>query len=631
MKKIISFLTVFTLLATLIATVNVTTVSAASTQLYGWEYFDEETQYIYTAPNKGGKDFHVATDATGSGASYQQSMTGVSDDPFLNIISSQYLCNYNSKVDMTKPVLDFSFKMYIPSADLNYARYIYLSLAKKDSEGLYTNNTYGTVYFTLTSTSGKTWGGASKNSTNVDRKAVAVSGDVWHQVNVRVFTNTEGQILYGMYMDDALVVLCKSTATDISFDDIGIRQIYFNTAANTYIKDIRLDLEDLDPTFAPAIPYSSVTFNTHTVNATTNALSAPNYGTVTDVLQTSSQTAAHFETTSGSTTVYKNVDYEVENDALKVTLTPSKTGTATHAMIQNFREDLTSYFPAGTTKYMQISYDVMSPEGSESALKLQKWAFGINTDEDYTNTSVYNITSKMQGNKIWFVNEKGKLNSYDGDETTKKSVEYDEVEAGKWYRIISLLKITNSGTDYIVHAEGYVMDIAADTISKIYEADEVIHKLNGTTDGFVLAQQRTDIQTVKDETQTSVVTYYDNIISRIWDTDFSTYYRDVDKASLEADDVFDLELNCINGAAVAKARDVAGIGTQKLILAAYDANGKMVKAMFSKNENISDDGEIAKLELDTSELGAATLKAFMFNGLSTGVPIMEHAVLDLTE
>lgn len=626
MKKIISFLTVFTMLVTLIATFNVTAVSAASSNLYSWDYFNTEDNSIYTSLSEsgvyGGKDFHAASTATGSGASYYESMTGVSDEPFLNIISSQYLCNYNSKVDFTKPVLTFNFKMCIPKDELNSVRSAYLSLAKKDSEGKYTNNTYGTVYFTLTSSSGKAYGGAGGNAENVYRTSAAVTGDVWHQMNICVFTNTEGQILYGMYMDGILVILCKSTATDISFDDIGVRQLYFNTAANTYIKDISLDLEDFDPAYAPDVDetyYSNVTFNTHTVDATSNAVNVPSYGTATTVFQTSSQSTAPYK--SGS--VYQNVSYALEDEALRVTLTPSATASGTHAAIQNFRKDLTSYFPADTTKYMQMSYDVKNPAGSESALKEQKWAFGIDTA--VTNTSVYNITSRMQDNKIWFENVFSNSNPYDGDETTKKSVEY-QAESDKWYRIITLLKITNSGTDYIIHAEGYVMDIETDTMSKIYESDEVIPKLNDA-DGFVLTQTRTDIKTVKDADQTPVVTYYDNIISRIWDTDFSTYYRNVTDLPADEECKFNIELNCIDGQAVARARDVDGITSQKLILAAYDADGKMVTIKVSNDENITDvDKGIVELNLDTSAFtGITKLKAFMFDSIATCVPLTEAA------
>lgn len=634
MKKIISLFVVFTLLFTMLASLNVTTSYAASTTIYEWKYFNAEStnSSIHTNSSYGGKDFHIQDGATGTGVTYHQSMDNVSDEPFLNVMSSSYLSNMRYAVDTTKPVLNFSFKMYIPGDSLNSSRYVYLSLGKKTGTSPYYNNsTYGRIRYTLTSSTGSAAGGGTANTNVVNEysKSRAVTGDVWHDVNVRVFTNTPGQIVMATYMDGLLIGMYTSnppSGTEISHDDIGINQIQFATSLATYIKDIRLDYEDYDPTFAPVTPddgfdyYSNVTFNTHTVNATTNALSVPSYGTATTVFQTSNQSASHFKTSDGG---YTNIIYEGEDGALKVTLTPDSKGTATHAAIQNFRKDITSYFPVNTTKYMQLSYEVKNPEDSKSATKTQKWSFGIDTST--TNKSVYNITSKMVDNRIYFVNEEIE-GGYDGDATTKKSVEF-EASSDKWYRIISLLKITNSGNDYIIHTDGYVLDIEADTMYKIYECDEVINKL-GNVDGFVLSQARTDIKTEKDANQTPVVTYYDNIISRIWDTDFSTYYRNVTDLTVGVN-TFDIELNCYGGTAVAKARN---IDTEKLILVAYNADGKMIGLKISTEKDITDSTKgLAELNLDTTALSEtpAKLKAFVFDAIGTAVPVLEHAVLEL--
>ncbi|MEE1043200.1 MAG: hypothetical protein UH854_04475 [Clostridia bacterium] len=262
MKKLISLLITFTMVVALFASLNVTAVSAASETLYNFQYYNSSNKYLYTGYNEStnkysGKYFQNGSNVTESVAHYD-SMTNVSDEPFVNVISEKYIWNNAvgtaGAVDFTKPVMNFNFKMYIPEADLNSARTLNFMLAKKDASNArpYNNSNYGTVYFTLTNDSGKIYGGASTNAENISRVGgKLVEGDKWHDMSIRVFTNVEGQLMFGMYMDKKLYVWCKSTASNISFDDIGVRQVYFTTTKNTYIKDMKLDFEDVDPAYLP--------------------------------------------------------------------------------------------------------------------------------------------------------------------------------------------------------------------------------------------------------------------------------------------------------------------------------------------------------------------------------------------
>ena len=131
MKKVISLLTVFSIIVTLVATVGITSVSAATTNLYDWDYYNKEDGKLYSSLSEdgkyGGKEFHVNADyVKNSTVTYYDKWENVSDDPFLNIISENFLCNLNTAVDMTKPVINFSFKMYIPTADLKNLRQVNL-------------------------------------------------------------------------------------------------------------------------------------------------------------------------------------------------------------------------------------------------------------------------------------------------------------------------------------------------------------------------------------------------------------------------------------------------------------------------------------------------------------------------
>ena len=634
MKKIISLLIVTTMIFSLVASFNVMSVSAASTNLYDFKFFDAASKKLYTTydgTTYGGKVFQISSsDKTKNVTYYENGIDGITEEPVLNIISDKYIWNNKANIDLVNhPVVNISFQYYIPSGTEKNARYLCLSLGKKSTTAtsdLYNNGNYGQFNFYFNSSNNLVTGTINGTyaviPTATKYNQTLVSTNVWHEANLKIIaveaSDGTKSLKVGMYVDGIMHIMGNSKASEIKFDDVGIQQIYFNTTdsarhtSDTYIKNIKVTYEDTDPTI-----YNTGVFDSVTVTAN-NALNASTRGKVTTILQSSTQSDAQYESNS----VYSNVEYVVENGHLKTTLTPSATKSARHAAIQNFRSDLTSYFPEGT-RYMQMSYDVMNPTGSESATKEQLWKFGNNTSA--TNTAVYVVGSRMSDNKITFCNDS---TIFDGDETTRKSAIF-EARSDKWYRIILLMKVTNSGSNYIVHTEGYVKDLASDITYKIYEEDETVTKKDGA-DGFVLAQQRTDIITEKDAEQTPVVTYYDNLLTRIWDDDFSAYYTNVvNMLPEDADSSFEIELNCHDGVnAVAKARNIGE--TYKLVLVAYDANGKMIYFDISTADDIIDvTKNIVELNLDVTSLPSEvkTVKAFVFDGISTAVPVKTHAEL----
>ena len=634
MKKIISLLVVTIMFISMVASLNITTVSAASTNLHNFSVFDSDSKLIDSNDPK--KYFQISKDGdkTKNVTYYENGIDGITEEPVLNIISDKYIWNNKAQIDLVNhPVVNISFQYYIPSGTEKNARYLYLGLGKKSttaSSDLYNNSNYGQYNFYFNSSNNLvagTTGGNAEIPTATKYNKTLVSTNVWHEANLKIIAETASDgtksLKVGMYVDGIMHIMGNSKAKEIKFDDVGIQQIYFNTTnsgssgkhtSDTYIKNIKVTYEDTDPTI-----YNTGVFDSVTVTDK-NALNASTRGKVTTILQSSTQSDAQYESNS----VYSNVEYVVENGHLKTTLTPSATKSARHAAIQNFRSDLTSYFPEGT-RYMQMSYDVMNPTGSESATKEQLWKFGNNTSA--TNTAVYVVGSRMSDNKITFCNDSA---IFDGDETTRKSAIF-EASSDKWYRIILLMKVTNSGSNYIVHTEGYVKDLASDITYKIYEEDETITKKDGA-DGFVLAQQRTDIITEKDAEQTPVVTYYDNLLTRIWDDDFSAYYTNVvNMLPEDADSSFEIELNShekVNP--VVKVRNIDA--SQKLILAAYNADGKMIYRYISTAEDITDSTKnLIEIELDVTTLSedVKKLKAFVFDGISTAVPVKAHAELGL--
>ena len=632
MKKIISLLVITTMIFSMVASLNIMSASADSTNKYEFKHYDEATSKIYTDHDGDkfrGVCFTPSKNAKYGKVTYHSEGIHGTDEPVLDIISDKYLWNFASQLKFDKPIVDISFQYYLPKGTEKNPRILTLNLAKKSSGGEYTNNNYGTYNFYFNSSSNTVTGTVEKDSAakrdevNICNNSI-VPTDQWHDANLKIITETDSSgtkhLKVYMYVDGRKHIMCETT-NKVAFDDVGINTIFFNTTDNnnntnvhTYIKNLRVDYEDTDPTI-----YSTVLFDNKgsagrlTINSTKNTVSANAVGeSTTPPLKTSSASDSHFET--NDSTPYKNVKYTGANGILEVELKPNDENSARHALIQDFKGDLSGYFSEGTTKYIEMSYDIMYPEGSESATKEQEWRFG--NDKEALSSSIYIISSKLVGNKITIFNE----NTYDGDETTKKSFEFI-AESGKWYRIIKLLTVTKTGSAYNIHADGYVKDLATDEIYKIYESDEVIP--DGS--GFVLAQQRTDIVTAPDANKAPVVTYYDNILARIWEDNFSDKYINRVKDMLPSDEKskFDIELNCYDKInAVAKARKVEGITNEKLILAAYDSNNKLVGIKVSTASDIDvNDKQFVKVDLDITGKGAKKLKAFFFDDITTCKPL----------
>ena len=66
------------------------------------------------------------------------------------------------------------------------------------------------------------------------------------------------------------------------------------------------------------------------------------------------------------------------------------------------------------------------------------------------------------------------------------------------------------------------------------------------------------------------------------------------------------------------------------MLAAYDVNGKMINVQISDANDIIDaEKGIIKLELNTASAGdVKKLKAFVFDDITSAVPIYKHVVFE---
>ena len=99
MKKIISLLVATTMFFSLVASLNITTASAASEDIYKFQHFRDSNKYFYTALNGttyGGKYFQTSSnDQVKKITFYENGREGITEEPVLDVISDKYIWNNN--------------------------------------------------------------------------------------------------------------------------------------------------------------------------------------------------------------------------------------------------------------------------------------------------------------------------------------------------------------------------------------------------------------------------------------------------------------------------------------------------------------------------------------------------------
>lgn len=624
MKKFLSLILTISLISAMILTAGLP-VSAASNTMYEYKHFkagagSDTKNYIYSNAALNGQNFYATTKHI---LSYvKDGKIGeetISDTPMFKITNGTIVSWPKRNIDVSeKPVINFSFSVYIPKGQEDKTRELQVQFAKKDENkvGLeqYNNNTYGFLAYYISKASDKKIGYSSKTQQKVETQMAAsglpVGSGEWHKIEVRAFTNNN-RLKYAMYVDGCVAMISAPTVTNISADDFGIAKMSIggSSSGETYIKDIKLSAEDYDPFYEPEIPFSNVPFNDITVT-TVGALNSDKYGANTTVmLQSSGQTSEHYKSNS-----YENVNYTKENGILKVELTPSETQTETHALIQNMRKPLTTYFEAGQTKYMQMSYDVMIPSGTESSARKQWWMLS-NTNSNYANS--FTINSEIKNNEAKFYIS----NVADENMTGEKSFNC-AVESDKWYRIIYVLAVTDNTDKYNIAVKGYAEDLSAEKTYQVYEANAAVNKPETGNNFIGINQERTDVVTPKSAAGIKIVTYYDNIKMSIFNADLSANFLGVESISDRFSEAKLVELGWNAAAKKANITVKKPSGENPTILAAaYQVDGSLIACEIC-TARVSADGTKLFADADFSKYSdIKTIKAFAVDSFENLIPL----------
>lgn len=620
MKKFLSLILTITLISTMILTAGLP-VSAASNTMYEYKYFkaatgSETKNYIYSKEDLTGQNFYAGSSVLAYVEDGKIGDKKISDTPMFKITNGTIVSWPKKNIDVAKkPVVNFSFSVYIPVGAEKKTRELQVQFAKQDTTKTgveqYNNNTYGFLPYYISKASDGKIGYSGSLQANVSTQMAAsgllVGSGEWHKIEVRAFTNNN-RLKYAMYVDGCIAMISSPTVTNISADDFGIAKMSIggSSSGETYIKDVKLSTEDYDPFYEPEVPLSNVSFNDIKITDA-GVLNSDKYGDIGTMLQTSGQTSEHYKNNN-----YEKVKYTKENGALKVELTPSETQSATHAIIQNMRKNLTSYFTTGQTKYMQMSYDVKIPSGTEGSARKQLWMFS-NDSGNYARS--FTINSEIKNEKLRFY-----IDDVEDENMTGETILPCTIESDKWYRIIYVLAMTKNTNKYDINVKGYAEDIAAEKTYQVYEANAAMPY---TTDFIGINQERTDVVTPI-STAAKITTYYDNVKMNLFNADLSANFLGVESISDRFAEANMVELGWNKSASVANVSVKKSAGENpKILIAAYENDGSLISCKVCNDAIASTDGTKLTANADFSAYSnIKTVKAFVVESLETLIPIL---------
>ena len=619
MKKFLSLILTITLISTMILTAGLP-VSAASNTMYEYKHFkaatgSETKNYIYSNEALTGQNFYAGSSVLAYVEDGKIGDEKISDTPMFKITNGTIVSWPQKNIDVAKkPVVNFSFSIYIPVGAENKTRELQVQFAKQDTTKIgyeqYKNDTYGFLAYYISKASGNpiSSGSAQKNVlSETVASGMTVSSGEWHKIEIRAFTNNN-RLKYAMYVDGCIAIISTPTEANISAADFGIAKMSIGSSSGeTYIKDIKLSAEDYDPFYEPEVPLSNVPFSDIKITAE-GVLNSDKYGGIGTMLQTSGQTSEHYKNNK-----YEKVNYTKENGALKVELTPSETQSATHAIIQNMRKPLTSYFTTGQTKYMQMSYDVKIPSGTEGSARKQLWMFS-NDSVNYVRS--FTINSEIKNEKLRFY-----IGDVEDENMTGETILPCTIESDKWYRIIYVLAMTKNTSKYDINVKGYAEDIAAEKTYQVYEANAAMPY---TTDFIGINQERTDVVTPISTAVTKITTYYDNVKMNLFNADLSANFLGVESISDRFAEANMVELGWNKSASVANVSVKKSAGENpKILVAAYENDGSLISCKVCDDAIASTDGTKLTANADFSDYSnIKTVKAFVVESLETLIPIL---------
>ena len=337
-------------------------------------------------------------------------------------------------------------------------------------------------------------------------------------------------------------------------------------------------------------------------------------------------TALQLSTDSNKTTshYYKsskldenNVTYDFTDEVLKLGLARNSSKDEKFTLIQGAYKDFDTHFPSGKTNTLLTSYDVKIPDGTEDVTRDHAVALG-NVKGKGNNTISMEYSSKINNNKIWLAfSSYSETTVYDDTKVTSPFT----LESGKWYKVIEALEITDvkNRTQFDWRLKLYVYNLETREMHKVEEVEGCLKKNTGLK--FV----STRITFVVPKGEGPVTTQIDNYLWRKIEGVVPLKWSDNDS---------DLALyrNADDKTITIAGKNNTNSGKQKVILAAYDANGNVVDGEVivrdANNSSVDDTTDAVYFTYDYSTNSKISkIKAFMFDKFPDCKPLANISVL----
>lgn len=286
---------------------------------------------------------------------------------------------------------------------------------------------------------------------------------------------------------------------------------------------------------------------------------------------------------------------------------------------QNTRQSIAEFFRGGDKHTLIGSYEMKIPEESKEIKR--EVSFGLGMENTNGNgTSRVSMCSRIENGSISFEttsNSKGASTVKGAERSESRTIASDE-----WLTVTIVAEITQKTNGYEVNTYGIYDD------EVIYVNEHFIDNADNNGDGVVTddlcsSQNYFMIGDSSTVTDTAHVTYLDNFKL---EKDNNFDWTGIDKnawvnrkveLTLDADGNVDVD---------ASKKEGSFPSGSILVVALYDAKGKVVEII--KSTEITEGKFIYEVPA-TKVATAKIIKAFVFDGITTAVPLMKHGVIEI--
>lgn len=546
-----------------------------------------------------------------------------------NLLQISYNSSFSSDL-ASYPVLNFSYKMYIPN-DANKD--------KLRSLVIYPGYSGAVCKPVVNFENGKVTvaqEGTALDLTSAYTKECTYSAGMWIPVQVKAYFKRGSTLSLGIYVGNELIFhgYTKKTLDDTSAAKIGISTIKWSSDyetinadsdqykfVTTYLDDIKISLltenqKPLDNTYITYFDYdSSKDAGDPQLSGSNKIVAHPLLGKYVKnssfVHASSTNNVSPVAITDETATdhwmdfySYDNRGTESEPDyILSASVKPNAELDGTLEMVQNFRGNIETYTTQTEDCELVLSYDIFIPEGTEQNARIHTLSFNGTASG---NSNTYLISSKILGKKLSFDTEIA-----DADDLLIKRSEEVDFTSGEWHTVTYLLKLHYNST-----ANSYDISIYG-----IYNGERIFGNkvtmacAEGTSGAFRITQQKI------------------RIFSVAGGANFETKYDDLNLVYYPAENYYDnstwrnanyaypiLLTNAGDGKVNAKAR-LEGYDDGVLIVAFYDnSTDKKLISVKTVSDRSGENSEYLDLSGLAIPGGSSYVRAFLLNDLSKMTP-----------